>query len=95
VILLPEAVVLARNLPASLSATDGLIQFFFLLAVTVMLLHYQVFVAGNNETGFQVVFFSGLGLAILIMFKIPAWAFSGVGLVLAYWVLRRRFYEVE
>lgn len=95
VILLPEAVVLARNLPAGLSATDGLIQFFFLLAVTVMLLHYQVFVAGNNETGFQVVFFSGLGLAILIMFKIPAWAFSGVGLVLAYWVLRRRFYEVE
>ncbi len=95
VILLPEAVVLVRNFPAGLDMTDGLIQFLFLLSVTVMLWHYQVFIAGNNESGFQVVFFSGVTLAILVMFKIPVWAFSVVGLVLAYLVLKRRFYEVE
>lgn len=95
VILFPEAVVLARNFPAGLSPADGLVQFFFLLSVTVMLLHYQVFVAGNNESGFQVVFFSGLTLAILVMFKIPVWAFSCAGLMAAYLVLKRRFYAVE
>lgn len=95
VILLPEAVVMARNFPGGLGVTDGLSQFFFLLSVTVMLLHYQVFVARNNESGFQVVFFSGLTLAILIMFRIPVWAFSWAGLAGAYLVLKRRFYQVE
>lgn len=95
VILLPEAVVLARNFPAGLSVTDGLIQFFFLLSVTVLLLHYQIFVAGNNDSGFQVVFFSGVTLAILIMFKISAGAFSLAGLIAAYLILKKRFYKVE
>lgn len=95
VILLPEAVVLARNFPVNLSLTDGLSQFFFLLSVTVILLHYQIFVAGNNESGFQVVFFSGVTLAVLVMFKIPAWAFSGAGLILACLILKKRFYKVE
>lgn len=95
VILLPEAVVLARNLPAGVSVTDGLIQFVFLLSVAVMLLHYQIFVAGNKESGFQVVFFSGVALAILIMFGIPVLAFSGAALLLSYRILQKRFYTVE
>jgi len=95
VILLPEAVVLARNFPAGLTLADGLMQFFFLISVTLILLHYQIFVAGNNESGFQAVFFSGLTLAILIMFKIPAWLFAGAGLIAAYLILKKRFYEVE
>ncbi|WP_367915487.1 hypothetical protein [Leadbetterella sp. DM7] len=95
VILLPEAVVLARNFPAGPGLADGVLQFVFLFSVTVVLLHYQIFVAGNNESGFQVVFFSGVLLAILVMFRIPAWAFSAAGLLLAYGMLKRRFYEVE
>lgn len=95
IILLPEAVVLARNFPAGLTMADGLMQFFFLISVTMLLLHYQIFVAGNNESGFQTVFFSGVTLAILIMFKIPAWLFAGAGLIAAYLILKKRFYEVE
>ncbi|MCD8539063.1 MAG: hypothetical protein LRY55_04330, partial [Leadbetterella sp.] len=87
-----EAVVLARNFPAGPDLTDGLLQFFFLLSVTVLLLHYQVFMAGNNEGGFQVIFFSGVTLAILVMFKIPAGVFSGAGLILAWWMLKKKFY---
>lgn len=95
IILLPEAVVLARNFPAGLAVTDALMQLFFLLSVTVMLLHYQVFVARNNESGFQTVFFSGMTMAILVMFKIPVWVFSWAGLAAAYLVLKRQFYKVE
>lgn len=95
VIILPEAVVLARNFPMALGVGEGLVQFFFLWSVTVFLFHYQAFIAGDKEAGFQVLFFSGLGLAILIMFKIPAWVFSGVGLILSYLILKKRFYAVE
>ena len=96
ILLVPEAVVLARNFPAGPGVGEGLLQFVFLWTLTVILWHYQAFVAGNKQdSGFQVLFFSGIGLALLIMFKMPVWVFSGVGLVLAYWVLRRRFYAVE
>jgi hypothetical protein len=95
VIVIPEAMVLLRNLPDSLSFVDGFIQILFIISVAFALLSYQLFRIRNNETGFQIVFFTGVGLALLIMFKVPNLAFILVSVLLGYVLLWKYFYEVE
>ncbi len=95
VILIPEAVVLLRNLPDSLSVIDWVLQILFMIAVSFGLLNYQLFRIRNNETGFQIVFFTGVGLALLVMFKVPVFLFILFGVFLGYGLLWKYFYEVE
>lgn len=95
VILIPEAVVLLRNFPDTLSVLEWAMQFLFMIAVSYALLNYKLFRIRNNEKGFQIVFFTGVGLALLVMFKVPVPVFILFGIFLGYGLLWRYFYEVE
>lgn len=95
VILIPETLVLFRNLPPTLSMLDAVLQVLFIVSVTFALLSYQLFRVRNNEVGFQLVFFTGVGLALLIMFKIPVAIFILTGTLVGLGLLWKYYYEVE
>lgn len=95
VILIPEAVVLIRNFPASLSFFEGMMLLLFMVSMTFALLSFQLFTVRNHETGFQVIFFAGVTLALLIMFKIPSIAFILVSVLLGFGLLHKYYYKVE
>lgn len=95
VLLIPEMIVLVRNWPIALSWTNYALQILFIISLTCVLLHYQFFISRDSEQGFQILFFFGIGLALLIMFKVPVLGLSFFGLVVSYAVLKKKFYKVE
>lgn len=96
VILLPEILVLVRNIPNDIPVISVFFQILFLVGVVMSLFMYLRFrEEDGREKQMQVLFFSAMFLGVLVMFKVPALLFALVGLGGGYWWFRKRCYEVD
>ena len=90
ILLSPEIVVLLRNWPIEYAQFPQIIM--LMIGIAMGLLFYQMF-KGKGE--FQGIFFSGVGLAISIMFDMPMYLYGLVAGGVGFFLLRRYYYEDE
>ena len=95
VLLIPELLVLIKNLPGEVSYVFMIQLLIFIMSI-ILLMHHLHYINGISKDAFmQRLFFGGIGLFLLIMFKIPLLVLSGALLLAGGMVFRKHFYLSE
>jgi hypothetical protein len=95
ILLLPETIVLLRNLPDGISYLFVLQLIIFILSM-IFLNHHTQYINGiSNETYMQRVFLTGILLLLLIMYKIPVILVGLVNFLIASYVFKKHYYESQ
>ncbi|AFK04553.1 hypothetical protein Emtol_3424 [Emticicia oligotrophica DSM 17448] len=95
IILIPELIVLLRNLPQGISVIFIFSLMTFILSMILLNHQTQYINKINNDTYLQRLFFVGILFLLLIMFKIPVILMASVNILLAGFVLNKHFYESQ
>ena len=94
-LLLPEIIILVRNLPNGVSYIFAFQLIIFVLSM-VFLNHHTQYIRGiSNDAFMQRLFFAGLLFLLLIMFKIPVILMSLVNFSVAIFVFQKHYYESQ
>lgn len=95
ILLLPEIIVLIRNLPEGVSYLFVIYLACFILSM-IFLNHHTQYINGiSNETYMQRVFITGILLLLLIMYKIPVILIALVNFFIAFYVFKKHYYEIQ
>lgn len=92
-LLIPEFIVLLRNLPTDVSYFYALQLMIFILSMIYFNHHAQYINSISNDAFMQRLFFSGILFLLLIMFKIPVILMGLVNFSLAIFVFQKYYYE--
>ncbi len=96
VILLPEILILVRNIPNEIPVISVFFQILFLVGMVVALFTYLRFQKEEeSDKQMQTLFFSAMLLGVLVMFKVPSGLFGSMGLIGGYLWFRKRYYEAD
>lgn len=94
-LLLPEIIILARNLPDGVSYIFALELIIFILSM-IFLNHHTQYINGiSNDAFMQRLFFAGILFLLLIMFKIPVILMALVNFSIATFVFQKYYYESQ
>ncbi|MDZ7933880.1 MAG: hypothetical protein U5M51_02690 [Emticicia sp.] len=94
-LLIPELIVLLRNLPDGVSCIFALQLIIFVLSM-IFLNHHSQYINGiSADTYSQRLFFAGILFLLLIMFKIPVILMALVNFSLAIFVFHKNYYESQ
>lgn len=95
ILLLPEMIVLLRNLPDGVSYLFVLQLICFILSM-IFLNHHTQYINGiSNETYMQRVFITGILFLLLIMYKIPVILIAFINFLIASYVFKKHYYESQ
>ena len=94
-ILVPEIIVLLRNLPPDVNYVFVLQLMVFILSMIYLNHHAQYINNISNDAFMQRLFFSGILFLLLIMFKIPVILMGLVNFSLAIFVFQKCYYESQ
>lgn len=92
-LLIPELIVLLRNLPEGVSYFFALQLTIFILSMIFLNHHTQYINNLSNDAYLQRLFFAGILFLLLIMFKIPVILMAFVNFSLAIFVFHKNYYE--
>lgn len=92
-LLIPELLVLIRNLPDGVSYIFVLQLILFTLSMIFLNHHAQYINGVSNDTFMQRIFFAGILFLLLIMFKIPVILMAIVNFLLAIFVFQKKYFE--
>ena len=94
-LLLPEITVLMRNLPDGVSYFFALQLIVFIVSL-IFLNHHVQYINGISHDAFmQRLFFIGILLLLLIMFKIPVILMASVNFSVAIFVFKKHYYQSQ
>ncbi len=95
ILLLPETIILVRNLPDGVSYIFALQLIVFILSM-IFLNHHTQYINGiSNDAFMQRLFFAGILFFLLIMFKIPVILMALVNFSTAIFVFQKYYYESQ
>ncbi len=94
-LLLPEFIILLRNLPDGVSYFFALELIIFILSMIFMNHHLQYINGISNDTFMQRLFFAGILFLLLIMFKIPVILMALINFSIAIFVFQKHYYESQ
>lgn len=94
-LLIPEFIVLLRNLPDGVSYLFALQLIIFILSMIFLNHHTQYINNVSNDAYLQRLFFTGILFLLLIMFKIPVILMALVNFSLAIFVFHKNYYESQ
>ncbi len=94
-LLIPELIVLLRNLPDGVSYIYALQLIIFVLSMIFLNHHTQYINDISADTYLQRLFFAGILFLLLIMFKIPVILMALVNFSLATFVFHKNYYESQ
>ncbi|GGD82007.1 hypothetical protein GCM10011514_52630 [Emticicia aquatilis] len=94
-LLIPELIVLLRNLPDGVSYLFALQLIIFILSMIFLNHHTQYIDNVSNDAYLQRLFFAGILFLLLIMFKIPVILMALVNFSLAIFVFHKNYYESQ
>lgn len=94
-LLIPELIVLLRNLPDGVSYLFALQLIIFILSMIFLNHHTQYINHVSNDAYLQRLFFAGILFLLLIMFKIPVILMALVNFSLAIFVFHKNYYESQ
>ncbi|WP_337040516.1 hypothetical protein [Emticicia sp. 17c] len=92
ILLLPEILVLTRNLPAEVSYLFMVCLVVFIASLIFLNHHVQYINNISHDAFMQRLFFTGVLLLILIMFKIPVILMASVNFLIAIFVFRKHYF---
>lgn len=95
VLLVPELLVLIKNLPGGLSYVFMAELLIFIMSIILFMHHLHYINGVSGDAIMQRLFFGGVGVFLLIMFKVPLVILSGVLLMAGIVVFRKHFYLSE
>lgn len=95
ILLLPEIIVLARNLPADVSFVYMGILVIFILSMIFLNHHVQYINNISHDAFMQRLFFTGILFLVLIMFKIPVILMALINFSIAAFVFKKHYYLSE
>lgn len=93
--LIPELIVLLRNLPTEVSYLFALQLIIFILSMILLNHHTQYINNISADTYLQRLFFAGILFLLLIMFKIPVILMALVNFSLSIFVFHKNYYESQ
>ncbi|MFY7912851.1 MAG: hypothetical protein ACOVO2_25000 [Emticicia sp.] len=94
-LLIPELIVLLRNLPEGVSYLFAL-QLIILILSMIFLNHHTQYINNvSNDAYLQRLFFAGILFLLLIMFKIPVILMALVNFLLAIFVFHKNYYKSQ
>lgn len=94
-LLIPELIILLRNLPDGVSYLFALQLIIFVLSMIFLNHHTQYINNVSNDAYLQRLFFAGILFFLLIMFKIPVILMALVNFSLAIFVFHKNYYESQ
>jgi hypothetical protein len=94
-LLIPELIVLLRNLPEGVNYLFALQLIIFILSMIFLNHHTQYINNVSTDTYLQRLFFAGILFLLLIMFKIPVILMALVNFSLAIFVFHKNYYESQ
>lgn len=94
-LLLPELIVLARNLPTEVSYVYMVLLIVFILSMIFLNHHVQYINDISHDAFMQRLFFTGILFLLLIMFKIPVILMALVNFSIAVYVFRKHYFLSE
>jgi hypothetical protein len=95
ILLLPEVIVLTRNLPDNVSYIFMVLLMIFILSMIFLNHHVQYINNISHDAFMQRLFFTGILFLVLIMFKIPVILMALVNFSIAAFVFRKHYYLSE
>jgi hypothetical protein len=95
ILLLPEIIVLARNLPGNVSYLYMGFLMIFILSMIFLNHHVQYINNISHDAFMQRLFFTGILFLLLIMFKIPVILMALVNFSIAAFVFRKHYFISE
>lgn len=95
IILIPEIIVLLRNLPSDVSYVFVPQLLIFILSLIFLNHHVQYINGISNDVFMQRLFFSGILFLLLIMFKIPLILMGLVNFLLAIYIFQKHYYKSQ
>lgn len=95
ILLIPEIIVLARNLPDNVSYVFMCLLMIFILSMIFLNHHVQYINNISHDAFMQRLFFTGILFLVLIMFKIPVILMALVNFSIAAFVFRKHYYLSE
>jgi hypothetical protein len=95
ILLLPEIIILARNLPDGVNYIFALELMIFVLSMIFLNHHTQYINRISNDTFMQCLFFAGILFLLLIMFKIPVILMALVNFSIATFIFRKYYYKSQ
>ncbi len=95
ILLLPESIVLVRNLPLAVSFIFALALLIFILSMIFLLHHIQFISSISKDNFLKGAFFTGIMFLLLIMFQIPVILMAAVNFSVAIFVFKKHYYESE
>ncbi len=95
ILLLPESIVLVRNLPNSVSYIFALALVIFVLSMIFLLHHIQYISSISKDKFLKGSFFTGILFLLLIMFQIPVILMATINFLVAIFVFKKHYYESE
>lgn len=95
ILLIPEIIVLARNLPDGVSYLYIVFLMLFVLSMIFLNHHTQYINNVSDDAYMQRLFFTGILFLLLIMFKIPVILMALVNFSIAAFVFRKHYYLSE
>lgn len=95
ILLLPEIIILARNLPDGVSYIFALKLALLILSMIFLNHHVQYINGISHDTFMQRLFFAGILFLLLIMFKIPVILMILVNFSVAIFVFQKHYYESQ
>lgn len=94
-LLIPELIVLLRNLPEDVSYLFALQLIIFVLSMVFLNHHTQYINNVSDDAYLQRLFFTGILFLLLIMFKIPVILMALVNFSLAIFVFHKNYYQSQ
>ncbi len=94
-LLIPEFIVLLRNLPDDVNYFFALQLIIFILSMIFLNHHTQYINNVSNDAYSQRLFFTGILFLLLIMFKIPVILMALVNFSLAIFVFHKKYYQSQ
>lgn len=95
ILIVPEIIVLARNLPAEVSYAYMVALLLFILSMIFLNHHVQYINNISYDAFMQRLFFTGILFLLLIMFKIPVILMALVNFSIAVFVFRKHYFLSE
>jgi hypothetical protein len=95
ILLVPEIIILARNLPNGVNYIFALALIIFILSMIILNHHVQFINGISDDTFMQRLFFAGILFLLLIMFKIPVILMALINFSIAIFVFYKHYYESQ